>query len=302
MCSPTSHPPFEVAVKILTKEKILKAGPEAIKMIDYEIEFFTKMRPKLTQEIIINCFGHYEDAKQHYLVLEKCATDLFKFIKENDGSLNEAQSQAIFRQLVFAIQELHEHKQAHRDIKPYNVLLLEDRETIRLIDFGTTKYVKDYTMTKIGSALYKDAKVTEQPHPHGYNPFAADMWSLGCTLHEMLTGDPPFIAQNELDLTKKIKEGAEVSGLEFFQNDCSPCIFDLFTSLMRTEPNCRPKIDEVAAHAFVACTPKQYKDYLKEDKKMKKEVKKLDNKIEAKKGLLQELISDREAAEEKCNC
>jgi serine/threonine protein kinase len=95
-----------VAVKILEKEKIAKWNAQ--KMIEYEIDFFTKKWEKISHTNIIKCFGHYEDAKLHYLVLEHCATDLEKIMKI-EKVLEEDRAQQLFRQLVFAIQKLHSH-------------------------------------------------------------------------------------------------------------------------------------------------------------------------------------------------
>ena len=79
-------------------------------------------------------------------------------------------------------------------------MILDDNKTLKVIDFGTSKQVKEKTMTVIGSDLYMDLLVRDHQDKEGYDPFKADIWSLGCILHTMLIGEAPYTANNTYDL------------------------------------------------------------------------------------------------------
>ena len=95
---------------------------------------------------------------------------------------------------------------AHRDIKPANLLLAPGFDTVKLIDFGTTKYVKTKTSTIVGTIKYMAIDVRTQSDPAGYDPYAADMWSMGCLLYGMVTGKLAFDGRNQDEISDKIKD------------------------------------------------------------------------------------------------
>ena len=82
-------------------------------------------------------------------------------------------------------------------------------------------------MTVIGTDLFMDLMVRDHQDKEGYDPFKADIWSIGCVLHLMLVGEAPYTADNTYDLDRKIKDG-EISGQKFFEDKCTPCVFHLF--------------------------------------------------------------------------
>jgi serine/threonine protein kinase len=82
-------------------------------------------------------------------------------------------------------------------------------------------------MTVIGTDLFMDLMVRDHQDKEGYDPFKADIWSIGCVLHLMLVGEAPYTADNTYDLDRKIKDG-EISGQQFFEDKCTPCVFHLF--------------------------------------------------------------------------
>jgi len=94
------------------------------------------------------------------------------------------------KQILQGLEYLHFHKVIHRDIKGANVLV--DRKGIcKLADFGTAKVLleKDDQLNSLtGTANWMAPEVIQQS---GYGRYA-DIWSLGCTVYEMLTGSPPW--------------------------------------------------------------------------------------------------------------
>ena len=101
-----------------------------------------------------------------------------------------------------AFSYLHARKVVHRDLKPEN-LLFERDGYLKLVDFGFAKVVRDRTFTLCGTPEYLAPEIISNIG-HG---LGADWWTLGILLYEMLVGNPPFAADNQMDIYHKIMRG-----------------------------------------------------------------------------------------------
>lgn len=118
--------------------------------------------------------------------------DLRKYVSSRLGKLPPAQAEKFFLQVVEALCAVHKSGIIHRDIKPDNILVLNDRE-IRLGDFGTAVLPGDDSSIAelqkgVGTFAYMAPEVlegTEYQEP-------ADIYSLGVTFYELLSGKHPF--------------------------------------------------------------------------------------------------------------
>jgi serine/threonine-protein kinase len=106
-----------------------------------------------------------------------------------------AQIRSIMSKILEGIAEAHRHGIVHRDIKPDNVLLRIDRQEPlpKVVDFGVAKILEGtvYTVTgaMLGTCRYMAPEQVEKPDLLSY---PADLYSLGVTLFEMITGRCPF--------------------------------------------------------------------------------------------------------------
>ncbi len=129
-------------------------------------------------------------------------TDLEKLIDEQDHlKINIALK--YFKQILSALNFAHKYKVIHRDIRPSNILINEN-DDIKITDFGTSKLLneKQYATTKIGSPPYMAPEQFE-----GRAIFASDIYSTGCLFYEMITGFPPIIMANPMEIYKRAKSG-----------------------------------------------------------------------------------------------
>ena len=129
-------------------------------------------------------------------------TDLEKLIDEQDHlKINIALK--YFKQILSALNFAHKYKVIHRDIRPSNILINEN-DDIKITDFGTSKLLneKQYATTKIGSPPYMAPEQFE-----GRAVFASDIYSTGCLFYEMITGFPPIIMANPMEIYKRAKSG-----------------------------------------------------------------------------------------------
>jgi cGMP-dependent protein kinase len=102
--------------------------------------------------------------------------------------------------LVLVLEYLHKKSIAHRDLKPANIML-DHMGYIKLIDFGTSKIITDFTHTIIGTPHYIAPEVL---YGKGYS-HSSDIWSLGICMYEIFYGCYPF-GDNAFDILEVYKE------------------------------------------------------------------------------------------------
>ena len=106
-------------------------------------------------------------------------------------TLSTPQVRLYLSQIILIMEHLHKNKIIYRDLKPENLMLDEDGY-LNLVDFGTAKKLtiehRYKTMTIIGTPHYMAPEIITGK---GYS-FAADWWSIGVLLYEMISGKLPF--------------------------------------------------------------------------------------------------------------
>jgi cGMP-dependent protein kinase len=112
--------------------------------------------------------------------------ELFDVIRDI-GLLSKFQTQFYGASMMLAVEYLHERKFIFRDIKPENIMVLENGY-IKVIDFGTAKAITDRTSTIIGTPHYMAPEVILGD---GYS-FQVDFWSIGVCMYEFMCGAVPF--------------------------------------------------------------------------------------------------------------
>ena len=110
---------------------------------------------------------------------------------KSDGRLELELAVSLMLQVAKGVGALHEHGMIHRDLKPANILLEEDGHAY-VADFGLAKDPQASLLTKPGQSVGSlDYMSPEQIRGEQVTP-AADIYSLGCVMHELLVGKPPF--------------------------------------------------------------------------------------------------------------
>jgi calcium/calmodulin-dependent protein kinase I len=186
----------KVAIKIIKKTTV--AGDD-IKLLRREVQNLKK----LDHPNIMKLYEVYENNDEFYLVLELIeGKELFDKIVDR-GNYSERDASNITRQFVAAIEYLHSRGIAHRDLKPENLMSIGSgaTEVVKLADFGLSKNFGDEKlMTSCGSPGYVAPEVLEC---ETYDKLV-DMWSVGVILYILLVGYPPFYADSDPELFKKI--------------------------------------------------------------------------------------------------
>jgi serine/threonine protein kinase len=129
-------------------------------------------------------------------------TDLEKIL-DKSSSLEIKTALRYFKQILSALAFAHQKSVIHRDIRPSNILINLDND-VKIADFGTSTLLqeKQFATTKIGSPPYMAPEQFE-----GKAVFASDIYSAGSLFYEMVTGFPPIVLANPMEIYKKAKAG-----------------------------------------------------------------------------------------------
>ena len=167
-----------------------------------------KIQKELNHPNIVRMIDAFETDNEVISVAEYVPGELFRLfdqykVEAGERRLPEQRVKEIAGDLISALHYLHSHRILHRDIKPQNILL-DSSGKAKLCDFGFARNLglNTFVLTSIkGTPLYMAPElIEEKPYDH-----TADIWSLGCIIYELLTGQPPFSTTSLFQLIKKIR-------------------------------------------------------------------------------------------------
>ncbi|KAL6620779.1 hypothetical protein ACP70R_035918 [Stipagrostis hirtigluma subsp. patula] len=198
---------------------------------------------------IVELRGAYEDRHSVNLVMELCeGGELFDRIIAR-GHYSERAAAALCRQVVSVVHTCHSMGVMHRDLKPENFLFLNKREDspLKATDFGLSVFFKPGEQFRdlVGSAYYVAPEVLRRRYGA-----EADIWSAGVILYILLSGVPPFWAENEDGIFDAI-----LRGHIDFTSDPWPSISnsakDLVKKMLRQDPKERLTAAEILNHPWI---------------------------------------------------
>ena len=133
-----------------------------------------------------------------FIVMEYVPGDTLETVISRDGKIDLARTLDYTCQICNALDHAHQQGVIHRDLRPGNVLVSEGG-LLKVADFGTSRFIEiaAHGTTVIGSPPYM---APEQFH--GKAVFASDLYSLGVTMYQMLTGVLPYTTPAPADLEK----------------------------------------------------------------------------------------------------
>jgi tetratricopeptide (TPR) repeat protein len=174
----------EVAYKVLPEG--LRANEEALKNFLRE----AKAAAQLNHPNIVTVYDAGESEHGFYLAMERVEGTTLKDILQRRGPLSPTGVLYVLRQMTDALAYAHSRKVVHRDIKTANTMWTKDKQ-VKIMDFGLAKLmeeVRNATTLISGTPFYMSPEQTL-----GRNiDHRTDLYSLGVTLFELVTGDLPF--------------------------------------------------------------------------------------------------------------
>jgi serine/threonine protein kinase len=195
------------------------------------------------------------------LVMEYIAGgDLLEYILiQKDQKLTEEESRLFFQQMIMALEYCHNLKIVHRDLKPDNILYDKQNNCIKISDFGLSTLLKqkdEMIENACGTPNYLAPEVIKQ---NGYLGQAADLWSAGVILYNMVTGRNPFHNEDQNILLKNILNGSAE-----YPKYLSKNLVDLLQKIFVPQPRNRYSIEQIKEHPWFTINFKPVEGYLKE--------------------------------------
>ena len=228
-----------VAIKVL-KEKFL-GNEEFI----YRFRNESKANASLSHPNIVRIFDVGFGNKLQYIVMEYVEGVTLKEYIEKAKVLNWKDVVHFTFQILRGLQHAHDKGIVHRDIKPQNIMLLEDG-TVKIMDFGIARFPKDEKINgkkAVGSVHY----ISPEQAIGGITDFKSDIYSVGIIMYEMLTGMLPFDGKTpEIVAQKQIKD-AVISPLEINPN-LPQGLVDIILRAIKKKPQDRYQSAEEMLH------------------------------------------------------
>jgi len=241
LCRLPKHANRLVVVKLMKKSALVRMN---------QVE--NVMREKQQQSrfdcsFIVECIGAFQDEHNLYLMIEYMpGGELFRLLVEL-RVLEVPMACFYSAEVLLSLEYLHSRGLVYRDLKPENILI-DEKGHLKLADFGFCKPLKkgERTYTTCGTADYMAPEVMLcQGHDK-----AADFWSFGVFIYEMLAGYAPFESQSESDRYNKV-----LSGTLNFPSNFDSVTRDVITKLCTVDKSRRLGctalgMEEIKSHKF----------------------------------------------------
>lgn len=267
-----------VALKVIRPD--LLSQTEAIRQFAWEIQVSAQM----SHPNVVRTLDASQEGGRYFFAMEYVRGAPLGKIVQSVGPLPTWQAAAYARQAALGLQHAHEHNLIHRDIKPANLFLTLSAEqsdalattgwdairpetlpALKILDWGLASLRRPSAEQRdptprgetIGTADYLAPEQAQDPTRADIR---ADIYSLGCTLYFMVSGQPPFPGGSILQKVLKHQQ-AEPSPLTDFRRDLPLDLLGIVRKMMAKrredryqtpleladalEPLCRPKVEAV---------------------------------------------------------
>ena len=186
----------EVAVKILRGD--LAGEEKFIRRFQREANAASSLR----HPNIVEMYDVGEDDGRYFIVMEYVDGKTLKSLIKKRGALNLTESIDIMMQLTSGIACAHDSYIIHRDIKPQNVMILEDGR-VKITDFGIAMALNNNELTQTNSVMGSVHYLPPEQASGSGSTIKSDIYSLGILMFELLTGKVPFKGDNAVEIAIK---------------------------------------------------------------------------------------------------
>ncbi len=191
-----------VAIKVMAKR--LVKNEKLVARFHQEIQ----AAAVLDNAHVVRAYDADSVGTTHFLVMEYVDGEPLNSIRQRRGKLPVGEACEYIRQAALGLQHAHERGMIHRDMKPSNLILTwlaDDKPQVKILDMGLARFaseedvVKDGSLTRTGQIMgTPDYMSPEQAWDTKQVDIRGDIYSLGCALFELLTGNVPFQGENAL--------------------------------------------------------------------------------------------------------
>lgn len=188
--------------------------PFALKTMSRSLSFEPSFRQRFEQEArimaslshpnIVQMHSYFEADGRFCLAMEYVEGGSLRDLSRKIGPIPEKRALNILKQIAEALSYAHGKGIIHRDIKPSNILL-DENDNVKVMDFGIARMTEGPGLTRTGSQMGTLVYMSpEQVRDSKHVDERTDIYSLGVSFYEMLTGVPPYDEQNSSDFDIRV--------------------------------------------------------------------------------------------------
>jgi len=224
----------DVALKVVPREG--KAGSRA----EREVEAAARLRhPRCLRALALD-----RDDRHVYVAYEFVPGRTLREALRG-GTLDDTSAVEAGAQVLDALGHAHSKGVVHRDVKPSNVMLVENSEvSVRVLDFGLAQVSEAETLTASGDVPGTLAYIAPERLAGEEASGAADVWAVGVMLWEALVGRHPFSSVSPLETARRIQDGAPP--LASLRPDLPRPLCAAVDRMLQLAPGLRPSAKEAA--------------------------------------------------------
>ncbi|KAF2716646.1 SSK2 MAP kinase [Polychaeton citri CBS 116435] len=248
---------------LMAVKEIRLQDPKLIPTVVSQIRDEMSVLQVLDHPNIVQYFGIEPHRDKVYIFMEYCSGGSLAGLLEHGRIEDETVIQVYALQMLEGLGYLHEANVVHRDIKPENILL-DHNGVIKFVDFGAAKVIARQGKTVLaegpdgrgrqrsmtGTPMYMSPEVIKGDNVKRSRLGAVDIWSLGCVVLEMATGDRPWAAlDNEWAIMYNIAQGNSPSMPALDQ--LSEVGLDFLNKCFERDPAKRASAAELLQHEWI---------------------------------------------------
>ncbi|MFM8980345.1 MAG: serine/threonine protein kinase [Planctomycetia bacterium] len=223
-----------VAVKVLLPEA--RANEEIVAMCARAARAIAR----IDNENVLKIFDVGQQGEEQFLVMELLDGEEILELLKREGPMGPTDALRVVRQAANGLAAAHAQGIIHRDVKPGNLVLLEDG-TVKVVDFGLAAGM-DAESQRVGTPHYMAPETCES----GTSEPASDIYSLGISLYHLLLGQPPYAGKSVKDILAAHMAGEPLHP-ERKLASLPREISDLVRHMTRRAPGERPSAKDLVA-------------------------------------------------------
>ncbi len=250
-----------VALKVI--DRGLTGNPAVVERFRREV----KAAAQLIHPNIVHAYDAEQALDTHFLVMEFVEGTTLARLVEQQGPLSVAQACDYVRQAALGLQRAFENGMIHRDIKPHN-LMRTPQGVVKILDFGLARLMSETNspppqtedavrddavavrLTQVGMVMgTADFMAPEQAEDAHAADIRADIYSLGCTLYFLLSGQAPFLEGTVLGKLKAHRT-RQPRPLSDFRKDVPPALLRILERMTAKQPEQRYQTPAQVAEAL----------------------------------------------------
>jgi serine/threonine-protein kinase len=201
-----------------------------------------------TNAVTVTDFGESQDGYV-YLVMELLEGRTLRDVLAKEAPLDPARAVSLMMQISAAVAAAHEAGIIHRDLKPANIFIVQRADVpavVKVLDFGIAKLAAEAfdeddlaTLTQVGAMIGTPRYMSPEQCDGAELTPAADVYSLGCILYEMLTGTVPFSGSTPLAIAMKHTSESPRRPRDFV-SAIPPALEEVVLHTLEKQPQDRP--------------------------------------------------------------